>query len=204
MPFMFDGSPVPAGAPNRNFVILDRDGTINFGPDDLGLGHHILRPEDFHLIPGVAGALRLLHEIGFGLVVVTNQSAIGRGTLPAETLAEIHFKMERELAHGGVRLDGIFVCPHTPDDGCSCRKPKRGLIDQAVALLHFDPGHSFVIGDNDTDILLGKAVGATTVLVLTGHGKEYEGAKLADYTAVDLRKAAKMIALQVAQKARHH
>ena len=106
-------------------VFLDRDGTI---ARDV---HYCRRVEDFELLPTVPEAIKLLNADGFRVVVITNQSGITRGYFTEETLARIHKKMEEELAEHGSRLDAIYYCPHHPDDGCECRKPKTALFQEA-------------------------------------------------------------------------
>ena len=173
----------------RRFVVLDRDGTINFERDYLS------SPDQVELLPHACEGLRAMRALGLGLVVVTNQSAVGRGYFDLARLEEIHARLRELLAREGVELDGIFVCPHTPSDGCECRKPLPGLLQRAAAELGFSPRECFVIGDKPCDIDLGKAVGATTVLVRTGYGAEHEtaGTAAADFVADDLRAAAQWI-----------
>jgi len=128
-------------------------------------------------------------------MVATNQSAIGRGLFDRDRLDQIHRRMEDMLATEGICLDGIYVCPHTPDDNCSCRKPLPGLIEQASRELGFDPKECFVIGDKECDIELGRRTGATTFLVRTGYGAELadEGTVTADYVVDDLAETAQII-----------
>lgn len=150
----------------RRFVILDRDGVINVER------HYLSDPEQVELIPGAAEGLKRLRDLGLGLVVVTNQSGVGRGYFDEATLARIHSRLRELLSAAGVKLDGIYYCPHRPDGECACRKPAAGLVLQAAREHHFDPAESFLVGDKKCDIDLGKRVGATTFLVLTGHGGE--------------------------------
>ena len=140
-------------------VFLDRDGTI---AEDVS---YCRRPEDFRLLPNTARAIKLLNEHGFKVIVVTNQSGVGRGYFTEETLAEIHEKMKRELAREGARVDAIYYCPHHPDDNCDCRKPKPGMMRQAVKDYHIDLRRSFVMGDMPSDIAMGKATGCRTILI---------------------------------------
>ena len=144
--------------------MLDRDGTI------IVDRNYLSNPDEVELIPGVGAALRRLSELGLGLVVLTNQSAVGRGFFDLDRLQLIHRRMEELLAAKGVRLAGIYVCPHLPEDGCRCRKPLSGLLETAESQLDFSAEESFVIGDKPCDIDLGRRAGATTFLVRTGHG----------------------------------
>jgi D-glycero-D-manno-heptose 1,7-bisphosphate phosphatase len=173
----------------RRFVLLDRDGTI------IVEKHYLSDPEEVQLIPGATAGLRRLRELGLGLVVVTNQSAIGRGHFGPERLAEIHERLERELRAEGVEIEAIFHCPHHPDDGCDCRKPRAGLVRRAAQQLHFDPAGCFVVGDLPSDVELGRAIGATTLLVRTGHGADTEarGEAKPDHVVDSLGEAATLI-----------
>ena len=150
----------------RRFVVLDRDGTI------IVERHYLSDPERVELLPRIASGLRQLSEMGLGLVVVTNQSGVGRGLFDTTRLALIHRRLCELLAAEGIHLDGIYFCPHTPEDNCSCRKPRTGLLERAAQELDFDPGTAFVIGDKLCDIELGQRAGATTFLVRTGYGAE--------------------------------
>ncbi len=151
----------------KRAIFLDRDGTLSF---ERG---YIDRPEKFEIYPFTPSALKLLKDLGFLLVVITNQSGVARGFFSLETLNKVHEKMERELEKYGIKLDGIYFCPHHPSTTgiCGCRKPNTGLVERACKELAIDPSASYVIGDKWSDIELGKRVGAKTILVLTGYGK---------------------------------
>lgn len=177
---------------SRRFVLLDRDGTI------IVEKHYLADPEGVELVEGAGAALRRLSRLGLGLVVLTNQSAIARGYLDRARLAEIHARMTALLEAEGVRLDGIFFCPHHPEEGCRCRKPAPGLVEQAVSRFGFDPGRAFMIGDMKSDVALGRAVGATSVLVRTGYGSRDEAEAGADHVADGLAAAAELIEALVA------
>jgi D-glycero-D-manno-heptose 1,7-bisphosphate phosphatase len=174
---------------NRPVVVLDRDGTIieerEYLSDSAGV----------RLIPGAAAALRELKKMGFGLVVITNQSGVARGFFTEAMLQQIHARLEQLLAETGVRLDGIYICPHGPEDDCDCRKPKLGLMRQAATDLGFAPEHSIVIGDKPSDIEMGRNAGAVTFLVRTGYGACVEAAQgsLADFVIDDLPAAVRVI-----------
>jgi D-glycero-D-manno-heptose 1,7-bisphosphate phosphatase len=173
----------------RRFVLLDRDGTL------MVEKHYLSDPEGVELIPGAAAALRRLAQRGLGLAVITNQSGVGRGYFDLVRLAEIHRRLEQLLAREGVRLDGIFFCPHHPDAGCACRKPRTELVERASRLLDFDPSRAFVVGDLPSDVALARALDATSVLVRTGHGArtEADGEAAPDHTVADLPAAAALI-----------
>jgi D-glycero-D-manno-heptose 1,7-bisphosphate phosphatase len=137
----------------------------------------------------------MLARHGLGLIVVTNQSGLARGYFDADQLAKIHACLNRLLAAENVALDAIYFCPHVPEDECACRKPRRGMVDQAVARYGFDPGESFVVGDKACDMELGQTVGATSILVRTGHGRSFSAdrCKAPDHVVDDLSAAAQTI-----------
>ncbi len=173
----------------RRYVLLDRDGTINVDK------HFLADPDGVELVDGAAEGLHKLAELGLGLAIITNQSGVGRGYFDLDTLELINRRLASELERNGVELDGIYSCPHRPEDDCDCRKPRTGLVDRAAAELGFDPRRCFVIGDRPRDIELGTAVGATTLLVRTGHGARFEreGKVQPDFVVDDLREAADVI-----------
>jgi D-glycero-D-manno-heptose 1,7-bisphosphate phosphatase len=154
----------------KPYVLLDRDGTLNVERDYLS------DPAQLELLPGVSQALRRLRELGFGLVVVSNQSGVGRGYFNLDAVERIHQRLKQMLAAEGAAVDAFYICPHAPDEACDCRKPLTGMVDQAVAEWGFDPKDGFIIGDKEADIDLGHAVGARPILVRTGWGKDTEQA----------------------------
>ena len=173
----------------RQFVVLDRDGTI------IVERHYLSDPAQVVLLPGAASGLRRLRKMGLGLVVITNQSGIGRGYFDEERLDSIHQRMIELLEAEGAYLDGIYFCPHLPEDNCSCRKPRSGLLYSAAEEKGFDPRYCFVIGDNVCDIELGKRVGAMTFLVRTGHGAWViaETKVIPNYIVDDLSETARIL-----------
>lgn len=162
-------------------VFLDRDGTI---ARDVP---YCSRPEDFELLPDAAEAIKLLNEHGFKVVMVTNQSGIGRGYFTKETLARIHDKMHKELANHGAHVDAIYYCPHHPDDNCECRKPKPKLVFQAARELDIDLGQAYVIGDSEMDIELARRAGCKAGI------RVGEPAGTGDWVATSLRSAVEQI-----------
>jgi D-glycero-D-manno-heptose 1,7-bisphosphate phosphatase len=118
-----------------------------------------------------AEALKLLKDKGFLVIIITNQSGIGRGYFDQKTLSEIHEKLIAELAKENAKLDAIYFCPHISEDECDCRKPKTGMIEQAVNDFHIDLENSWMIGDKAVDVETGINAGTKTALVLTGYGQ---------------------------------
>ncbi len=170
-------------------VFLDRDGTLNWDPGYLN------DPAEMRLLPGVGPAVARLNRAGFKVVLVTNQSGVGRGIITVEALDAIHQRLLELLAESGAWLDGIYACLHRPDEGCSCRKPASGLVAQARRELNLGAGQSFVIGDRAIDIALARNIGGRGVFVLSGYRPEDQEASMAahgmvaDYTAHDLAEA---------------
>jgi len=173
----------------RRFVLLDRDGTI------LVPHEYLSDPGLVELLPGAGSALRRLREAGWGLIVVTNQSAVGRGFLDIPRLERIHGRMAELLAREGAMLDGIYYCPHMPGDGCPCRKPGPGLALRAASEHLFVPRECVVVGDNVCDIRFGEVIGATTCLVRTGYGAvaAEEGKVFPDHIVEDILAASDFI-----------
>lgn len=151
-------------------VFLDRDGTLNI---DYGYVHKI---DDFHFIKGSIEALKKLKEMGYLLVLVTNQSGIARGYFTEQEFLQLTEWMDWSLADRGVDLDGIYYCPHHPEaklaefkQDCDCRKPKSGMLLQAIEELNIDPARSIMIGDKVEDIFAGQGAKIrTNILVRTG------------------------------------
>ena len=171
-------------------VILDRDGTINVEK------HYLSNPNQLELVRNATGGLHLLRQMGLKTVVVTNQSGVGRGYLDWRGLDRIHRRLRELLRAEGADIDAIYVCPHTPEANCVCRKPAGELLQQAARDFNADPKEAFVIGDKLCDIEMGRRVGATTLLVGTGYGRQtanQDGTK-PDYLVDDLVEAAKLIA----------
>jgi len=168
-------------------VFLDRDGVIN--QDRAGW---VRSWEEFVFLDGAAQALARLRRAGASLVVVSNQSLIGRGIGSAEAVDEVNRLMAAALEEAGAGLEGIFICPHAPEDGCDCRKPKPGLIFQAARTLGLTLEGGWLIGDAERDIRAGQAAGLRTILVRTGKGAATESRALVRPEAVvdDLGRAA--------------
>ena len=181
----------------RRVVLLDRDGTIN---EEVG---YVLHPDELRLLPGAAAAIRSLRELGLGVVVVTNQAPVARGWITEDELTAIHERLRELLAAEGAELDAIEHCPHDRDEGCACRKPGTLMVERAADRLGFDPTDSWIVGDHAGDMGMGRAVGARTLLVLTGHGgEELEAARpLADRVVADLAEAAAIIRAEVLAEA---
>ena len=144
-------------------VILDRDGTINRASDEF-----IKSPEEWHPLPGALEAIGRLNHAGYHVVLATNQSGLGRGLFDIAALNSVHAHMMKALAAHGGRLDAVFYCPHAPEEGCHCRKPAPGLLEQIAQRYGLAlPGVPF-IGDSLRDMQAAAAVGCAPHLVCTG------------------------------------
>ena len=140
-------------------VFLDRDGTLNYNPGYLKVA------AELKLLAGVGPALARLKGAGARLVVVTNQSGVGRGIVTLKDLEAIHARLQGLLEQEDAALDAIYFCPHHPDDGCRCRKPNVGMVERAVSELQLDLRRSYLIGDHARDIQLAHRVGAKAILL---------------------------------------
>lgn len=148
-------------------VILDRDGVINADSDAF-----IKSPREWIPIPGSLEAIARLKRAQYQVVIATNQSGVARGLFDMDTLNTIHMKMIHAIRQRGAEIDGIFLCPHGPDDGCDCRKPEAGLFYQIAARFKVNLNGVFAVGDSERDIVAASKVAARPVLVLTGKGKK--------------------------------
>lgn len=171
----------------KRAVFLDRDGTIAYDVP------YCSSPETFQLVSGVGEVLSLFRRYGLMLVIVTNQSGIGRGYFTERDLGRIHDKMSWDLGQQGISLDGIFYCPHHPDEGCECRKPSPGLLLKASCDLEIDLSKSFMIGDQISDIQAAKAAGCRAVLIEGTHVVEPDSNVTIDYSAKDISEAGNWI-----------
>jgi histidinol-phosphate phosphatase family protein len=141
-------------------VFLDRDGVINKKRND-----YVKSWEEFVFLDGVNDALKILSNNGFKLIIITNQSAINRKILTVENLNLIHEKMKNLFVKNGIIIDAIFFCPHRPDEGCDCRKPKTGMIENAFQNFNLLPENCVLIGDSNSDIEAGKKMGIKSYLL---------------------------------------
>ncbi len=172
--------------PKSKTVFIDRDGTLI---EEVNFLHRV---EDLQYFPFTDEAVKLLKANGFLVVLVTNQSGIGRGVYTENEMHAVHAQIQTDLTE---KLDAIYFCPHLPDEGCACRKPNLGMIEAAMADLPIDLENSWMIGDKVLDVELGKNAGIKTIMVLTGYGKKHlESLKRKpDFIVENLREAVEVI-----------
>jgi D-glycero-D-manno-heptose 1,7-bisphosphate phosphatase len=150
-------------------VFLDRDGVLIANVDT-----YVRSLADVQFLPGVFDALRRLASSAYAVVLVSNQSAVGRGIISAQDALDINAHVVAEVVAQGGRIDASFLCLHSPEDMCSCRKPAPGLLHQAQAELGLDLAASYLVGDAASDIAAARAAGACGILVRTGRGEAQE------------------------------
>lgn len=139
-------------------VFLDRDGVINQKRDD-----YVKNTNEFIILPDVSKAIKLLNENNYLVIIITNQSAINRGIITHDILAKIHELMKNDLGRHGAFVDAIYYCPHKPDENCSCRKPKTGLIEKAISDYSISTDLSWLVGDSESDTLAAAKLGIKAI-----------------------------------------
>ena len=146
-------------------VFMDRDGTVS---EEIGYMYHsgLFRP-----FPWAGPAIRKINDSGMKAVLITNQSGVERGYYPESMVHEVHDVLRAELARYDARLDAVYFCPHHPDTGCPCRKPRPGMLLRARQDLGIDLSQSYLIGDRYLDVDAAHAAGTIAVLVMTGNGR---------------------------------
>ena len=165
----------------RSAVFVDRDGVINTHCTD-----YVKSWQDFFFLPGAFAAFRKLASLPYAVIVVTNQSVVGRGLVVKDVVDDIHRRMVTEIQSRGGRVDDVVYCPHHPDVKCSCRKPNPGMLLQVSSQEKLDLVASYFIGDSPSDVGAAVAAGCTPVLVLTGRGRESQHQLLRRYPDLNI------------------
>ncbi len=183
----------------KKAIFLDRDGTITRHTDNF-----IVRPRQLFILPHVVEAIKIFNELGFMVVIITNQAVISRGLITPKEMENLHSNLIERLKRKKADIDGVYFCPHHPDGKippynikCNCRKPNPGLILKAISEFNIDPKKSFMIGDAIIDVLAGQNAKVKTIQVKTGPGhprldKMYGNIK-PDFTSKNLKEAAKIV-----------
>lgn len=189
----------------KRAVFLDRDGTvIALGSDDGRLSDI----KDMRLLPSAAEALCILNKAGFLIFIHTNQTVVAWGQISETMLQHMHDVLSERLRKKGARVEGIYYCPHHPEAPlqkyrkvCRCRKPKAGMIQEAIKEYGVNVSQSYMVGDSSKDILMGERAGLRTILVRTGNaGKEYGAVPVKpDYIAKNILAAARYIRKRAAK-----
>lgn len=156
-------------SPLQPAIFLDRDGVINENRAD-----YVKSWREFTFLPGALPALALLAQMNLPIIVVSNQSAVGRGVMRRRDVDAIHHRMIAGILKAGGRIDAIFYCPHRPEEACTCRKPQPGMLLAAAAQLQLDLTRSVFIGDAETDVQAAQQAGCYPLLVRTGRGQREE------------------------------
>lgn len=188
------------GKNKQKAIFLDRDGTIVYHTKR----RHVLRPRQLRLLPGVAKAISLMNELGFLVIVVTNQPTVSYGVITLKGMERLHDNLTKRLKRKGAHVHGVYFCPHHPASKipqwgivCKCRKPEPGMILEALKDHNIDPKKSFMIGDALIDVVAGKRAGVKAIQVKTGPGhtrldKLYHRTK-PDFVVKNLTEAARII-----------
>ena len=157
-------------------VFVDRDGVIN-----QERKNYVKSISELDIYPNVAKNIKLLKDKGFLVVVITNQSAVNRGIVTNEIIDQIHNSIQDHLKQHGTFLDGFYYCPHKPDENCNCRKPKSGLLQQAILELNIDLNSSWMIGDNDSDIEAATYIGCKAIKISDNFSLDNAVEKILNY-----------------------
>jgi histidinol-phosphate phosphatase family protein len=179
-------------------IFVDRDGVINQYPGDR---EYVKSWEEFSFLPRSKAALKTLNDGGFRIYVISNQAGVSKGIYAQSELDRITAKMLSELGKSGAKIDGVYYCTHRPEENCSCRKPRTGLVEAVLSSLKatgvaVDLSNSYFVGDTIRDICTGKSAGLKTILVFSGKEKpenRNDWELLPDFTARDLLEAAETI-----------
>jgi D-glycero-D-manno-heptose 1,7-bisphosphate phosphatase len=179
----------------RKIVFLDRDGVVNVNPV---YRDYVKSPSEFKFLPGSRKAIKLLNQAGFKVIIISNQTGVGKGLYSKEDLKRVTDKMLKGLKASNAWLDKICYCIHHPDSNCGCRKPKTGMFKKAVGMSKFDRKNSYFVGDTERDTLAGHAFGVKTIAVLSGYNSRKDIKKWKvqpDFVVKDLLEAVEGVIL---------
>lgn len=174
-------------------IFLDRDGVINRDP---GFGGYVISWQEFEFLPGSLEALKKLNQARYEVIVISNQAGVAKGLYTLKDLDVMTKNMLKEVEKAGGKIRSVNYCIHQDEDDCNCRKPKTGLLVQAVKGLNIDFAGTFFVGDNRRDVLAAKAVGAKSIFVLSGNTELEELDVQPDFVAKDLLEAVEKVVLR--------
>ena len=169
----------------QKYAFLDRDGVINVERKD-----YVKSVDELVIYEETLKGLKVLKENGYKVIVLTNQSPVGRGIITEEVLREIHNKIFKEVEKAGGRIERLYFCPHKPEDNCSCRKPEIGMFLAAKKDFGIDLGRIFYIGDKDIDVLAAKRAGCRSILI---EREPYNSTIMPDFKVKSFQDAVKII-----------
>lgn len=184
-------------------IFIDRDGVINKDPGGWTAHQYVTELRDFHFLPGAFEALALLNRNRVQVVIVSNQAGVNKGYFSKERLDEITHMMLSEVKKNGGKISEVYYCPHTNEDNCHCRKPKPGMLEQAIKKYGVTPRDTYIIGDSEVDVLAGKSAGLNTIFVLSGKTTMDDMRKWSvkpDYIFKDLLEAVKWLLVKERRK----
>jgi D-glycero-D-manno-heptose 1,7-bisphosphate phosphatase len=175
------------------YVLFDRDGVLIKDPVDF----RVTSIGDIQLFDDTLSALKTLHENGYAIIIITNQAGISEGRISIEDFDVIQESVVRQLEESGIEVVTTYMCPHTDEDECTCRKPQPKMLLQAITDYELPAEKTFMLGDHHSDVLAGKAAGVKTILVQTATGKQDESPE-ADFIANNLTEAVDYIIMHQA------
>ncbi len=180
----------------EKIIFIDRDGVINKDPGGWTEHSYVTRWQDFHFLAGALDALMLLKKSGFKVVIISNQAGVGRKLFSREDLDRVTVKMLSAIKNHGGLIENVYYCMHTKEENCNCRKPKTGMLEDAIKLYEAKPRETYFVGDSIVDVEAGARLGIATVFVLSGKTSLEESRKWPikpDYIFKDLIEAVRWI-----------
>jgi histidinol-phosphate phosphatase family protein len=177
-------------------IFVDRDGVINKDPGGWTRHSYVTDWNEFRFLPGALEALKILNENGVRVIVISNQAGVSKGFFTKETLDEINKRMLKEIRRNGGGIEAVYYCIHRQEDNCECRKPRTGLIRNAIRKYGITAASAYFIGDSHVDVVAGKEAGLKTIFVLSGKTAQDEmmkWEKKPDYVFEDLLAAVRWL-----------
>ena len=185
-------------------IFIDRDGVINKDPGGWTEHSYVTRWADFHFLPGTLEALGILKKSGLRVVIISNQAGVGRKLFSREDLDRVTVRMLEAISRHGGTIENIYYCLHKKEDNCNCRKPKTGMLENAIDMYEVKPRETYFVGDSIVDVEAGAKLGFETVFVLSGKTSLEESRKWPikpDHVFKDLLETARWITAKERRKA---